>query len=200
MAPRRVREQPRMGPAEHDLLAGARELRFVSIESLPAVAQALQLTGQVVVVAYDGDTGRLVYYAQRRRAAAAPQLASEEETGGEAVEGAGATSRTAPRTHVMPAQVLRYEDEGSERCSLGAVAVDVGAWWSAALSVPMGDVRAEDGTLFLRLERHGPVPASYRGDVEAEVTLPATEVGAVVALLGGVVDQARQDGVLRPRS
>jgi hypothetical protein len=188
-----------MGPAERDLLAGARELQFVSVESLPAVAQALQLTGQAVVVAYDGDSGRLVYYAQRMRAAGAPRL-MPEEVGAQAAEGAGATSRAAPRAQVMPAEELRYEDEGSERCSLGAVAVDVGAWWSAALSVPAADARAEDGTLFLRLERHGPVPASYRGDVEAEVTLPAAEVDAVLALLSGVVDQARQDGVLRPRS
>jgi hypothetical protein len=187
-----------MGPAERDLLDGAQELRFVSVDSLPAVAQALQLTGQVVVVAYDGDSGRLVYYAQRVRAGAARSVAPDEP-GDQAAERVGAASGAALRRGGVLAEVLRYENEGSERCSLGAVAVGVGAWWSAALSVPAEDARAEDDTLFLRLERHGPVSASYRGDVQIEVTLPAVEVDAVVALLGGVVDQARQDGVLQPR-
>jgi hypothetical protein len=46
------------------------------------------------------------------------------------------------------------------------------------------------------MERHGQMPAGQRGITDAELVLPASEVSAIVALLAGVVDQARRDGVL----
>jgi hypothetical protein len=98
------------------------------------------------------------------------------------------------------AGALDYEDEGSERLSLGSVALDAESWWSAALSVPGSDMGSGDDALFVRLERHGSLPDGYRGSVEAELSLPGSEIDSVVTLLRGIVDQARQDGVLPARA
>ncbi|HEX5830114.1 MAG TPA: hypothetical protein VFY16_03975 [Gemmatimonadaceae bacterium] len=101
--------------------------------------------------------------------------------------------RLAPPRVVREPEPGEYENEGSEQRSTGAVAVGGGAWWSATLAVPM----PADGAAFLRVERHGAVPAGYRGAGEsAELSLPAGEAGAVVVLLAGLVAQARRDGVL----
>jgi hypothetical protein len=97
-----------------------------------------------------------------------------------------------------PARVVReggdgYEAEGSERRSVGSIATGPGAWWSATLSAPVAD----GGVVFVQLERHGPRPAGYRGSEEAaDFSVPAGEVDALLALLAGVVAQARRDGVL----
>jgi hypothetical protein len=109
-----------------------------------------------------------------------------------------------PHTATRPLRVwewpLHYESEGSEQRSLGAVSVSGEAWWSIALSAPGGDEPPGEA-LFVKLERHGPVPAGYRGGVEAEFSVPLGEIDALTTLLAGVVDQARRDGVLsdRPR-
>jgi hypothetical protein len=89
-------------------------------------------------------------------------------------------------------QPFRYEDEGAERRSLGSVSVGSDAWWSVALSVPDNAGEAAEDTVTVRLERHGAHPTSYRGSLEAQLTLPGSELAAVVVLLAGVVEQARR--------
>jgi hypothetical protein len=93
-------------------------------------------------------------------------------------------------------QPLVYEDEGRERLVRGAVSVAADAWWSAALSVPEGDDQSPDDTVFVRFERHGASPAGYRGSAEADLSFPRSEIGAIVVLLAGIVDQARRTGAL----
>lgn len=104
--------------------------------------------------------------------------------------------RTTLRVREWP---LHYENEGSVQLSSGSVSLGAGAWWSISLSVP-GDAGTADDALFVRLERHGARPAGYRGSVEADLTLPRSEIDAIVMLLAGVVDQARRDGVLPART
>jgi hypothetical protein len=78
--------------------------------------------------------------------------------------------------------------------------VQADAWWSVALSVPHDETGTADDALFVRLERHGTRPAGYRGSVDTELTLPRSEIDAIVMLLAGVVEQARRDGVLPDRT
>lgn len=92
-----------------------------------------------------------------------------------------------------------YEDEGSERRSLGAVSVGVGAWWSASLTVPADEPSTDGEAVFLRFERRGTQPAGYRGGTQADFSVPRSEVEAFVTLLAGLIEQARQDGVLARR-
>jgi hypothetical protein len=97
-------------------------------------------------------------------------------------------------------QSLRYEEEGSERLSLGSVSVGTDAWWSVALSVPDSAADPNDDALFVRFERHGAQPTGYRGSIEAQLSVPRSEIDAIVMLLAGVVDQARRNGVLPSRT
>ncbi len=100
----------------------------------------------------------------------------------------------------------RYEDEGSVRESRGSASVGRGVWWSAALVVPIrpddrGDARGDargDGRapVLVRLERHGALPGGAAIDVETVLVVPSSELDTIVALLGGVIAQARRDGVL----
>jgi hypothetical protein len=53
----------------------------------------------------------------------------------------------------------KYEDYGSERRALGLVSVATDAWWMATVTVPIAD----DGVMFIQIERSGPVPPGYRG-------------------------------------
>jgi hypothetical protein len=86
-----------------------------------------------------------------------------------------------------------YESEGSERRSLGSVDVASDARWTGMLTVPI--VNAD--VAFFQLERRGETPPNYRGAEEtAAFSLPIAEADAVVALLSGLVAQARTDGVL----
>jgi len=86
-----------------------------------------------------------------------------------------------------------YDAEGSERRALGSIEVAAGARWMATLTVPIPD----DGVAFLHLERSGAAPLGYRGGEErADFSAPVAEVEALVALLAGIVAQARRDGVL----
>ena len=96
-----------------------------------------------------------------------------------------------------------YEDGGRERRAAGAVDVGRGAWWSATLSVPLNPTGLDDGgapaVVFLHVERHGHLPDAYRGGVETmDLSLPASELAALLALLVGLVAQGRRDGVLPP--
>jgi hypothetical protein len=86
-----------------------------------------------------------------------------------------------------------YESEGSERRTLGSLPVGLDARWTATLTVPipLRDIA------FLQVERRGELPARYRGAEEsALLSLPIGEADALIALLTGVVAQARRDGVL----
>jgi hypothetical protein len=86
-----------------------------------------------------------------------------------------------------------YESEGSERRSLGSVDVASDARWTGTLAVPI--VNAD--VAFFQFERRGATPPNYRGSEEsAAFSLPIAEADAVVALLSGLVAQARTDGVL----
>lgn len=93
-----------------------------------------------------------------------------------------------------------YEDEGSERRSLGAVSVGAAAWWSATLTVPQTESGADGDVVFVRFRRHGETPAGYHGTTEVDFTVPRSEVDAFVTLLSGLVEQARRDAVLPPRA
>jgi hypothetical protein len=93
-----------------------------------------------------------------------------------------------------------YEDEGSERRSLGAISVGVSAWWSASLTVPKGESGVDGDVVFLHFKRHGELPHESRASTEADFSLPRSEVDAFVKLLAGLVEQARQDNVLAPRT
>lgn len=93
-----------------------------------------------------------------------------------------------------------YEDEGSERRSLGAISVGVSAWWSASLTVPESESGADRDVVFLHFERHGARPHESRTSTEADFSLPRSEVDAFVRLFAGLVEQARRDNVLAPRA
>lgn len=87
----------------------------------------------------------------------------------------------------------RYESEGSERTSIGAIHLLSGASWRATLSVPLPN----EDAVFLHLERTGLLPAEYRGAEEtAGLSVPIAELEVVLEVLTGVIAQARQDGVL----
>ena len=87
----------------------------------------------------------------------------------------------------------RYEDEGSERTATGAIYLTADSAWRAALSVPLPNADA----VFLRIERTGQLPEGYRGAEEsASLSVPAAELDSVMAVLAGVIAQARRDGVL----
>ena len=113
-------------------------------------------------------------------------------------QAAGVVVRLTPRVAVyedrgryLPPR--RYEDEGSERTSTGAIYLTSHAAWKATLSVPLPDADA----VFLRVERTGPLPDQYRGAEESAVlSIPVDELEAVLGVLAGVIAQARRDGVL----
>ena len=103
--------------------------------------------------------------------------------------------RTTPRACVREGPA-RYDDEGSVREARGAVAVGAGAWWSAALTVPIERNPAAPVPVRVRLTRHGDDVPGQPGSAGIELLLPAAELAAVVTLLAGVTAQAARDGVL----
>lgn len=89
-----------------------------------------------------------------------------------------------------------YESEGSEHRTLGTVSMSDDARWTATLTVPI----PERNVAFVELERRGALPEGYRGSEEsAHLSLPLGELDAIVALLAGVIADARTDGVLPRR-
>ena len=87
----------------------------------------------------------------------------------------------------------QYEDEGSERIATGSVSVAIDAFWRATLTVPL----PREDTVFIRIEREGPLPEGYRGAEEsAGFSAPVKELEVVLRALVGVIAQARRDGVL----
>jgi hypothetical protein len=109
----------------------------------------------------------------------------------------------AARPRVVREWPLHYEEEGSERVARGAVTVAGEAWWSATLVVGQGSgdaARRDEDAVLVQMKRHGPPPTGYRGGLEADLSLPRSEIDAVLVLLAGVVEQARRDGILPARA
>jgi hypothetical protein len=215
-APKSADEQP---PATH-VLDGAQALPFLTLDGLPAVARALTLVGSVVVVQYDAEWQRLTFY---RQAAWLPS-GRPHSSGARSEPCPLAYERTirAPSAHAggvpgateVPAGEDsgsaqgekdwedgdgdneggdEYEDEGSERRSHGSANLAPGEWWAGALTVP---ITGGTDVVFLQIERHGRVPAGYRGDESVDFSLPVAEIDDVLVLLLRLVAQARRDGVL----
>jgi hypothetical protein len=83
-----------------------------------------------------------------------------------------------------------YESEGSERVSRGSVTLPSGGRWAATLEVRM---REDQGAL-LTMSRSG--PGADLAPSDASLMIPPGEADALLALLTGLVEQARADGVL----
>lgn len=92
------------------------------------------------------------------------------------------------------AQPAGYEPEHSERQVSGSVVVGEQVRWSARLAVPM----TGDQSLLMVIEREGPLPPGAPVVEEVAVVIPPGEADAVLALLQGLVEHARRDGVLSP--
>jgi hypothetical protein len=87
----------------------------------------------------------------------------------------------------------RYEDEGSERSSVGSVSVGKDSYWRATISVPL----PKADTVFVRIEREGTLPKGYVGAEEsAGWSMPMAELDLVMELLAGVIRQGRRDGIV----
>lgn len=92
-------------------------------------------------------------------------------------------------------RVCRNTDHPREQRSLGSFAVAADARWLATLTVPISSGRVA----FLHLARRGALPADYLGGEEdVAFSVPLDEVDAVLAILNGIVAQAREDRVLPP--
>jgi hypothetical protein len=86
-----------------------------------------------------------------------------------------------------------YDDEGSERSATGSVVVGEDSYWRATISVPL----PKADTVFVTLEREGPLPEGYVGAEEtASWSMPVGELDLVVKVLQGVIRQGRRDGVI----
>ncbi len=87
-----------------------------------------------------------------------------------------------------------YEHEGSERVSRGSIALPSGTRWLSRLQVPIGVGRP--ALLTIQREDAGDALAPD----EAALVLPLGEADSLVALLRGIIAQARADGVLEDPS
>ena len=83
-----------------------------------------------------------------------------------------------------------YENGGSERVAKGTILTSVGARWYCRLEVPI----AHGSPALLTIEREG--AGEGLAPDEATVVVPPGEADALLALLKGIIDQARADGVL----
>ncbi len=84
-----------------------------------------------------------------------------------------------------------YENEGSDRVARGSVTLPSGAWWSSTLEVRI----TGDQSALLTVGRQGSGRAAKPD--EATLVIPPGEADAVLALLAGIIAQARSDGVLQ---
>ena len=91
-----------------------------------------------------------------------------------------------------PAPSGHYEPEHSERQVSGSVGVAGGGRWRAALAVPLDG----DQSALLSIERVGPLPARSPVVDSVALVVPLGEMDAVVALVTGVVAQARRQRIL----
>jgi hypothetical protein len=101
-----------------------------------------------------------------------------------------------PHAHLVreaTAPYQAYEPDGSLRRAHGSIGVAGDARWMATLTVPLPHYHV----VFLHLERSGALPADYCGSEEStDFSVPVFELEALLALLAGIVTQARRDGVL----
>lgn len=97
------------------------------------------------------------------------------------------------REHRVPPKKSRlaYEREGSEQVARGSVTLPSGGRWFSTLEVPLSG----DRSALLTIGREGP-GESLEPD-EAALVIPQGEADAMLALLNGIIAQARSDGVLR---
>ena len=87
----------------------------------------------------------------------------------------------------------RYEDEGSQRSTVGSVIVGEDSYWRATISVPI----PKADTVFVQIEREGTLPTGYVGAEEtASWSVPVAELDLVMELLAEVIRQGRRDGVV----
>ena len=88
---------------------------------------------------------------------------------------------------------VRYDDEGSQRSSVGSVIVGDDSYWRATITVPL----PKADTVFVQIEREGTLPKGYVGAEEtAGWSMPIAELDLVVELLAAVIRQGRRDGVI----
>lgn len=174
---------------EVDLLGIGCALPFVAAETLPLAARALGAAEWAVLAWWAEEEGVVGYRGVPRRVRC---VARAEEPGG---DGGGGGERSEERAARPAARRARYENEMSERRARGAVPLSPGAWWTGSLAVP---VEGGEPLAYFQLERHDTGAAEEgRSEVAcSDFVVPATEVDAVLALLAGVVSQARRDGVL----
>jgi hypothetical protein len=85
-----------------------------------------------------------------------------------------------------------YQSEHSERQVSGSVGVSPGARWMGSLSVAKGG----DQSLLLIMQRDGPLPAEAPLVDEVALVIPPGEAHAVVTLLQGLVEHAKQAGIM----
>jgi len=90
-----------------------------------------------------------------------------------------------------------YESEGSYQRALGSILATYDARWTASLTVPI----PERDIAIVAIDRRGVLPEGYRGgDESVHLSIPPDELDALLALLAGIVDQGREDGILPPRT
>jgi hypothetical protein len=90
------------------------------------------------------------------------------------------------------AGAAQYEAGHSERQVTGSVAVGQESRWVATMAVPM----TGEQSALVTIEREGPTPAGAPDVPEVTLVVPPGELDALLTLLGGIVAQARRDGVL----
>lgn len=93
-------------------------------------------------------------------------------------------------------RVSEYQPEHSERQVSGSVPLGADSRWFGTLAVPM----TGDQSALVTIEREGQTPAGAPDVPSIEMVIPTGEIEAVLALLRGLVAQARTDGVLPRQS
>ena len=88
----------------------------------------------------------------------------------------------------------QYEPGASDCRATGSVSLVGGGWWSADLIVATS--RADE--ILLTLRHHGAQGREHE-DGSTDLCLKVDDLEALPALLGGVIAQARRDGVLPGR-
>lgn len=99
-------------------------------------------------------------------------------------------------TRASHARASEYEGEHGERQVSGSVAHGTACRWYGSLAVAL----TGDQSALVTLTREGPLPAGAPSVPTIDIVIPPGEADVVVALLRGLVGQARSQGVLPRRS